>query len=71
VLDADPANISAAFRLVNILAARNRSSEGFEILAGMSAIVNHNIEFKCRKCGKGLSRPQPACPQCGALGTFF
>jgi lipopolysaccharide biosynthesis regulator YciM len=71
-LDSDPTNSLAALRLVNIMASKDRIDDGLEILSEVAAKIYLNSqEFKCRKCGKGLSRPLPVCPDCGSVGTFI
>jgi lipopolysaccharide biosynthesis regulator YciM len=72
VLDIEPTNFLAALKLVNVMATRDRIDDGLNVLSNVADKINlRSQEFKCRKCGKGISRPQPACPQCGALGTFI
>ena len=72
VLDSDPINSLAALRLVNIMASRDRVDDGLEVLSNVAAkIYLHSQEYKCHNCGKGFSKPVPACPECGAIGTFI
>jgi lipopolysaccharide biosynthesis regulator YciM len=71
VIDFDPTNILAALRLVNILAARDRVDDGLNILSNVGDKIHlRSQEFKCRKCGKGSSRPVPICPHCNTIGIF-
>jgi lipopolysaccharide assembly protein B len=72
VLEIEPTNSLAALKLVNIMAAKDRIDDGLNILSNVADKINlRSQEYKCRRCGKGLSRPIPACPQCGAIGTFI
>lgn len=71
VLESDPTNMVAALRLVNIMASRDRVDDGLNILSNVADKIHlRNLEFKCRKCGRGASRPLPFCPHCGAMGIF-
>jgi lipopolysaccharide biosynthesis regulator YciM len=71
VMDIDPTNSIAALRLVNIMAARRRLDDILNILADLADRTNRrSLEFKCRKCGRSLPRPLPACPFCGTIGIF-
>jgi lipopolysaccharide biosynthesis regulator YciM len=71
VLDLDPGNSVAAFRLIHIMAARRRLDDGLAVLAKLVEKINlRSQEFKCQRCGKTLARPLPACPHCGSIGIF-
>ena len=71
VLENDPTNLVAALRLVDIMASRDRVDDGLNVLSNMADKIQlKNLEFKCRNCGKGSSRPLPICQHCGAMGIF-
>jgi lipopolysaccharide biosynthesis regulator YciM len=72
VLDLDPANPIAALRLVTIMAGGHRLGEALCILSDLAEKIKlRSQELRCQKCGKGLSRPLPACPHCGTVGNII
>jgi lipopolysaccharide assembly protein B len=72
VLEIDPSNYLATLRLMSIMSSRRRFDDVQNTLSGLAdKIDSKNQEFKCRKCGKSLSRILPICPHCASIGTFI
>ena len=72
VLESDKVNVAAAIRLAKMLSETERASEGLEILSELAERFDIGVEqFECDYCGYRTEKPEPVCPDCGELGTFF
>jgi len=72
VLNADNINTAAAIRLTKLLSSSDRSDEGFEILSDIAERIDIGIDHhECDLCGYRIAKPEPICPDCNGLGTFF
>ena len=72
ILENEPGNAIVAIRLAEILSTQKRSKEGLDILSDIAEKSDlHKNDFRCKLCGNAYSRPSPACPQCGAVGSII